>query len=145
MRMIKTMKTSAVIAGLALATVAVPATAFATPVKTVGTYHVNAVSTLVMGASAKATITLNAKTDKVCYNVVTKGLVGVAAAHIHKGALKVNGPVAVGLVVGTFNRMGVSCVSAPAATIKAILANPQGYYFNVHTAKYPNGAARAQL
>ena len=136
---------SAVIAGLTLATVALPATAFASPAKTLGTFHVDAVSTLVKGASAKATFTLNAKTGKVCYNVVTKGLVGVAAAHIHKGALKVNGPVAVGLVVGTFNRKGVSCVNAPTATIKAILAHPADYYFNVHTAKYPNGAARAQL
>ena len=141
----KTMKTSALIAGLALATVALPATAFASSAMTVGTFHVDLVSTLVKGASAKATFTINAKTDKVCYHVVTKGLVGVTAAHIHKGALNASGSVAVGLVVGTFNRMGTSCVSAPAATIKVILANPAGYYFNVHTAKYPNGVARAQL
>lgn len=143
--MIKSKKTSSLIAGLALASVALPATAFASTAPTVNTFHVNAVSTLVKGASAKATFTISAKTDKVCYNVVTKGLVGLAAAHIHKGGLKVNGPVAVGLVVGTFNRMGTSCVKAPAATIKAILANPKGFYFNVHTAKYPNGVARAQL
>lgn len=140
----KTIKTSTVIAGLTLATVALPATAFAAPM-TVDTFHVNAVSTLVKGASAKATITVNAKSDKVCYHVVTKGLVGVTVAHIHKGGPNVSGPVAVGLVVSTFNRMGTSCVSAPAATVKAILANPMGYYLNVHTAKYPNGAARAQL
>jgi hypothetical protein len=43
---------------------------------------------------------------------------------------------------GTFS---FQSVSASAADIADILANPQNYYFNVHTALNPSGAIRGQL
>jgi hypothetical protein len=42
---------------------------------------------------------------------------------------------------------GVSggCVSAASATIKAILKKPSGYYVNIHTSDFGDGAIRGQL
>ena len=43
---------------------------------------------------------------------------------------------------GTLTKSGVS---TSAANLTAILANPGGYYFNIHTAANPGGVARGQL
>jgi len=42
---------------------------------------------------------------------------------------------------------GVSsgCVTGSRTLVAAILANSAGYYVNVHTSDYPNGAVRGQL
>jgi len=52
------------------------------------------------------------------------------------------GPIVVALG-GHYKAKG--CTSAPKKTIEAIESNPNAYYVNVHTAKYPNGAIRGQL
>jgi hypothetical protein len=74
-------------------------------------------------------------------------------AHIHTGAVGVSGPVLVNTGLssgevtlatgaGSFSKNGVS---VPAATAQDILANPAGFYFNVHTLLNPTGVARGQL
>ena len=75
-------------------------------------------------------------------------------AHIHTGALGVNGPVLVnsGLSAaspvalangtGSFTARGIT---ADAPTLQSIVDNPSGFYFNVHTTINPSGAVRAQL
>jgi hypothetical protein len=37
------------------------------------------------------------------------------------------------------------CTTSTAATVNDILANPPGFYVNVHTTEHPAGAIRAQL
>ena len=37
------------------------------------------------------------------------------------------------------------CASADDAVTSAILANPAGYYVNIHNADFPDGAVRGQL
>ncbi len=37
------------------------------------------------------------------------------------------------------------CVSADPVLIGQIIANPAGYYVNVHTTEFPAGAVRGQL
>lgn len=78
----------------------------------------------------------------------------VRLAHIHPGAVGVNGPalISTGLTAAspvilgdgtgtlTFTSIPVSQVDA-----QAITTNPAGYYFNAHTAVNPGGAVRGQL
>lgn len=75
-------------------------------------------------------------------------------AHIHQGAAGVNGPIVVdsGLnpTVPIPITGGVATVTrtnlATSTTIaQAIIDNPAGFYFNVHTALSPGGALRGQL
>jgi hypothetical protein len=79
----------------------------------------------------------------------------LTGAHIHPGATGVAGSIiwnttlASGEVVlnasgaGTFTKNAAT--PADIATAQAIINNPAGFYFNVHTQLNPGGAARGQL
>jgi hypothetical protein len=93
------------------------------------------------GGSGEASIQITG--TKVCWQFTNlKNVAGATASHIHKGAAGVSGPVVVPLGA-SFKKTG--CTTAPASMAKAILAKPSAYYVNVHTPKFPNGAARGQL
>jgi hypothetical protein len=75
-------------------------------------------------------------------------------AHIHTGAAGVAGGVLVAMVpnpgevtfpngTGSYVRSGFPVT--PVDIANQIIANPGGYYFNVHTALNPGGALRGQL
>ena len=77
----------------------------------------------------------------------------IRIAHIHTGAVGVNGPILVDTTLAagdvtlsngqaTFTKANLSM---SADTANAIMNNPAGYYFNVHTAANPGGVARGQL
>lgn len=101
------------------------------------------------GDRGNVVVRLNAKTLKVCWSFSNLKLTpnGASsatptAAHIHVGAAGVSGGIFVPL--GTaFSRKG--CMTTTKANIDAILANPKGYYVNVHSESYPAGAIRGQL
>jgi hypothetical protein len=92
-----------------------------------------------------ATIRLRAGQGQVCYQLAAKNLPAAAAAHIHRGASGVAGPVVVPLA--TPNAAGVSsgCATALRTLVKSILADPASFYVNVHTSEFPAGAIRGQL
>jgi hypothetical protein len=79
----------------------------------------------------------------------------IRLAHIHRGAAGVNGPVVIdfGLTTTNLNQGGNTHIesqfvvsdAATLATVDQVLANPSGFYFNVHTAANPGGAIRGQL
>lgn len=90
----------------------------------------------------------------VCWDLSYGTLAGTAtASHIHRGAAGTNGPVVlpfgnitatgatgcatVGLVAGQTVGGGVLA--------SQIVADPAGFYVNVHTTIYPGGAIRGQL
>ena len=79
---------------------------------------------------------------KVCWDFTISGIGKPLAAHIHRGRAGMAGPVVVPLGAA-YRQQG--CTTAPAAIAKAITANPGGFYVNVHTKQFPNGAIRAQL
>lgn len=79
----------------------------------------------------------------------------IVASHIHTGASGAAGAVlistgqsaatALGLTsgAGSWEVKGVAGVDA--ATLQAIIDNPGGFYFNVHSQNFPGGVARGQL
>jgi hypothetical protein len=76
----------------------------------------------------------------------------ITASHIHTGATGVKGGVLIPFPPGSVTLTGGSgtytatASPAPAAAdVTNILANPGGYYFNVHSALNPGGVMRAQL
>lgn len=72
------------------------------------------------------------------------GFVNATVAHIHIGAPGKSGHVVQSLSTGShLHHQG--CVHMSGALVKAIERNPRGYYVNVDSARYPNGAVRAQL
>ena len=99
-------------------------------------------------AIARMVIVVIPQRDKVCFVTRWRGIDGtVVAAHIHPAPRGVAGPVAVPLFEGTFRSSDRThgCVTAPAGVAAAIVADPSGYYVNIHSTVYPPGAVRAQL
>jgi hypothetical protein len=94
-------------------------------------------------AKGKGTVNITITGTRVCWKFTKVGGIDTPlVSHIHKGSSKVSGPVVVPLG-GKFAATG--CFASTAAIVKGIEKNPAGYYVNVHTAKYPNGAIRGQL
>jgi CHRD domain len=91
--------------------------------------------------SGFAVVTINGTT--VNYSVLVQGVGTATLAHIHRGAAGVSGPVVVDFNAGTLSNGSTSGVSQ--SLIDEILANPSGFYVNVHNAEFPTGAIRGQL
>src|SRR5262245_56362380 len=116
------------------------------------------------GGSASATIAINTTSDSAGYVTTASMTVSVTAtgfpngtaltkAHIHPGAVGANGGVFVNVGLadgevtfpsggGSFTKRGIAVTVDQA---NAILANPSGFYLNIHTARNPDGVARGQL
>ena len=90
-----------------------------------------------------AKIKVEASKGELCYRLSWSGIATPNAAHIHKGKKGVAGPVVIPLFGGAAKHSG--CVKASKSLLSKIVKSPASYYVNVHNAKYPNGAIRAQL
>lgn len=103
-----------------------------------------------------AVITVHSDTNTIDFSVNMSGFPSgtvIRAAHIHPGTAGNNGGVLVdtgltgagGVTLdngsGTFTRSA----NTSAENITNILANPQGFYFNIHSATNGGGVARGQL
>ena len=74
-----------------------------------------------------------------------RGIDRATAAHIHRGAAGVNGPPVVNLDAPDNDGDEDDCDRIGDALADEIQANPAGFYVNVHTAAFPDGAIRGQL
>lgn len=88
-----------------------------------------------------AVVTIDGTT--VHYTVFHQGIGVPTLAHIHRGAAGTANPPVVDFNVNTLLNGTVAGVSQ--SLINEIVANPSGFYVNVHTAEFPNGAIRGQL
>ena len=83
--------------------------------------------------------------NQVCYDLMVEKIDPATMAHIHKGAAGASGPVAVPLTKPGADGKSSGCATVGAPVVADILANPGGYYVNVHNAEHPGGAVRGQL
>jgi len=116
-------------------------------------------------ATGTATITFNVPRDSSgavtgpgTWNVqaVVSGLTATSAirlAHIHTGASGVGGPVFVdtglsaanAIQIGTGGTVNFEGVAISQSQATAVLANPAGHYFNMHSPLNGGGVVRGQL
>ncbi len=78
-----------------------------------------------------------------CFTLWAEKVMKPTMAHVHVGVAGVDGkPVATLEITG---KDSDACIAMEPSLIKEIVANPAGYYVNVHTADFPKGAVRGQL
>jgi hypothetical protein len=92
--------------------------------------------------SAAAMLTLRPASGQVCVAQRHSNIDAPIAMHIHRGAAGVAGPILVDL---TPTLTGSACVTANMTQVRRIDRNPNGYYLNIHTGTFSNGAIRGQL
>jgi hypothetical protein len=98
--------------------------------------------------NAKGTAVLRIRKDAgmICYRLHAENVtLPTVAAHIHRGGAGVNGPVVFPFTAPGADGNSSGCASGDASLIDEILANPAGFYVNVHTKEHPGGAIRSQL
>jgi hypothetical protein len=95
--------------------------------------------------TGQATFHLRKGQGQVCYQLSTTNLPAAVAAHIHRGATGVAGPVVVPLTTPAANGKSSGCATATRSVVNAILGAPGSYYANVHTQEFAAGAIRGQL
>ena len=93
--------------------------------------------------TGSAEVVIDVDTSEVCFTITFDGIEDPVAAHIHEGGADVNGGVVVDF--DWENSLGEGCVAGDAAVVSAIVADPSGYYVNVHTPEFGAGAIRGQL
>jgi hypothetical protein len=92
-------------------------------------------------ANATATIVIDDATNRICVTTLsTIWWPDTLKYHIHQGAAGTAGPVVV-----DFMAKQDTCVTGDPTTVRGIIADPAGYYINLHSQPYPEGAMRGQL
>jgi hypothetical protein len=96
--------------------------------------------------SGSGTVTLSANEGTACpsLNISVPANQEISAAHIHRGAQGANGPIVVPFEVDP-KSVKSDCVTEDKNLIREIMDNPSGFYVNVHTRRFPDGATRGQL
>jgi hypothetical protein len=83
---------------------------------------------------------------QLCYTLAAGNIVLPAtASHIHRGDATVAGPVIIPFTAPGQNGQAEGCVTVDGGLLKDIIANPGGFYANIHTTDFPGGAVRAPL
>jgi CHRD domain-containing protein len=109
-----------------------------------------------LDARGRARVELDVVGGELCFSIRFDHVGTPNRGHIHVGGSDVNG----GIVVPLFELATMpadarhdaleegrldDCVPADPTVLAAIAADPDGYYVNLHNARFPAGAARGQL
>ncbi|MCJ8156682.1 CHRD domain-containing protein [Sphingomonas sp. LaA6.9] len=94
--------------------------------------------------SGTASFRINPGQTQVCYELAVKNIETATAAHIHRGAPDVAGPVVVPLDAPA-SGTSKGCADIDRALAKELIQTPAAFYVNVHNAPHPAGAVRGQL
>ncbi len=99
------------------------------------------------GGFASGTLTINSATNEVSWNFAYTSVAAPTMMHIHIGAAGANGSVVVNLGVATSGGPNtlIGSTTTSATNVNNILANPLGYYVNIHNGPFPGGVVRGQL
>ena len=92
-----------------------------------------------------ANFTVDTAKNEVCYDLMVENIDVATAAHVHKGAAGASGPPVVPMAKPGADGKAKGCATVGADVVKDLLANPAGYYVNVHNGPHPGGAIRVQL
>jgi hypothetical protein len=110
--------------------------------------------------SAKAKVHIDVDAGEVCFDI--KGITDTGTpnrGHIHKEVAGANGPIVIPFFElrptdapatdprhDELEAGGIEdCVTADPVLLADIVANPAGYYVNLHNTRFPGGAIRCQL
>lgn len=86
-----------------------------------------------------ATLIVDDQSNQITWSIVASNIdLPLAAAHIHEAPAGTNGPVRIAFSAA----LSGSVIDADAANV---LANPTGFYVNLHNALFPAGVIRGQL
>lgn len=101
--------------------------------------------------TGSALVTVNRGQQELCWHLTVSNIsLPVTASHIHRAVADMQGPAVVNLLPpGGENTAWSGCKSPDPdfdwSLAEEIVANPSGFYVNVHNAQYVPGAVRGQL
>jgi hypothetical protein len=84
--------------------------------------------------------------SRLCYTLQAANIpLPATAAHIHRGDASLSGPVVIPFTQPNATGTSGGCVAVDGALLREIIANPAGFYSNIHSTEFPGGAVRAAL
>ena len=90
--------------------------------------------------------TLEVRATSLCARLDVAGIeLPAAAAHVHRSPVGVNGDVVVPLTPPDEHGRSEACIDVEPALLEELADAPAGFYVNVHTGAFPDGAVRGQL
>jgi hypothetical protein len=91
-------------------------------------------------------VTLDQGAGTIVFTAYAQSINTIVMSHIHRGAAGVTGPIIIPFNMAFVNGVSSGTLSGIAGSfLSEIVANPPGYYFNIHTTDFPGGAIRGQL
>ena len=97
--------------------------------------------------AAHGTLSIDSETGRVIWGFYYSGIGAPTAMHIHRGAVGESGGVILPLNVES--KLGEGALTgrviAEPEIVREILANPAGFFVNIHNGDFRRGALRAQL
>jgi CHRD domain len=143
----------AIVVAVTTATMVSPAVAQTQPQQVTGLDASLSGSVVVPGPNAgdpdgsgTAHVVLIPSDSRICYSLSASDIAPATAAHIHREAAGIDGPIVLELLPPPpTQRTSSECIEVDPALLDGLLANPDGYYVDVHNSEFPNGAIRDQL